>query len=249
MKIPARLPNSINDLRSGNLFLDADRNVLGIISDGNFISTNPEGWVNVKDFGAVGDGEHDDTEAFKNAINTNKIIYIPEGTYLISETLYIQNYMFGETKHKSIIKKNNNFIGTSLISIGTNINNRKDYINIENLKLDGTDKTVNGIELYGSFAYINNLYIVNCNKGIYGEKAWTNWVTFNNIYNNIIGIHLYDNANNITIFSNEIHHNDSHGIKFEGGFASRIISNGIESNGDYGIYIIGTGTTAPSSVI
>ena len=44
------------------------------------------GIVNVKDFGAVGDGVHDDTEAFENAIKaimyTGGTIYIPRGTYI-----------------------------------------------------------------------------------------------------------------------------------------------------------------------
>jgi len=47
------------------------------------------GVVNVReDYGAYGDGIHDDTEALQNALNTNTgIIYLPDGTYLISEKL------------------------------------------------------------------------------------------------------------------------------------------------------------------
>lgn len=47
--------------------------------------------VNVKDFGAVGDGVHDDTEAFQNAISARKRVYVPEGIYCISKTLELQN--------------------------------------------------------------------------------------------------------------------------------------------------------------
>jgi hypothetical protein len=46
--------------------------------------------VNVKDFGAVGDGEADDTRAFRDAIEAcpaNGAVYIPAGTYKITDWL------------------------------------------------------------------------------------------------------------------------------------------------------------------
>ncbi len=54
--------------------------------------TGKYGIVNVKDFGAVGDGVHDDTQAVQNAFNsmgfqpTGKL-YFPRGTYKITQTL------------------------------------------------------------------------------------------------------------------------------------------------------------------
>lgn len=49
--------------------------------------------INVKDFGAVGNGSTDDTFAINNAIDiawrSGKPLYIPSGTYLISSTLNI----------------------------------------------------------------------------------------------------------------------------------------------------------------
>ncbi|HKK62941.1 MAG TPA: glycosyl hydrolase family 28-related protein [Bacteroidales bacterium] len=44
-------------------------------------------WVNVKDFGALGDGKTDDTQAIKEAIAKHKNVYLPAGWYRISETL------------------------------------------------------------------------------------------------------------------------------------------------------------------
>lgn len=48
--------------------------------------------INVKSFGAVGDGVTDDTEAFTDAIEyallNNRSIYIPNGQYLITDTVY-----------------------------------------------------------------------------------------------------------------------------------------------------------------
>jgi len=44
-------------------------------------------WVNVVDLGAKGDGATDDTAVFRKAIAEHKAIYVPQGTYRISDTL------------------------------------------------------------------------------------------------------------------------------------------------------------------
>ena len=44
-------------------------------------------WVNVRDFGAVGDGKTDDTEAIKEAISKQKVIFLPSGWYRVTETI------------------------------------------------------------------------------------------------------------------------------------------------------------------
>ena len=47
-------------------------------------------WVNIRDLGAKGDGENDDTEAFRSAIAKYKTIYVPQGWYRLTETLKMQ---------------------------------------------------------------------------------------------------------------------------------------------------------------
>jgi len=42
---------------------------------------------NVKAFGAVGDDKHDDTAAFQLALENARLVYVPDGTYIITETL------------------------------------------------------------------------------------------------------------------------------------------------------------------
>ncbi len=44
-------------------------------------------WVNIRDLGAKGDDETDDTKIFQEAIDKYDNIYVPQGWYLISETL------------------------------------------------------------------------------------------------------------------------------------------------------------------
>ena len=43
--------------------------------------------VNVKQYGAYGDGTHDDTTAIQNTLNSGLNVYIPAGTYLVSSPL------------------------------------------------------------------------------------------------------------------------------------------------------------------
>ena len=46
-------------------------------------------FVSAKDFGAVGDGSNDDTAEIQAAINTGKPVYLPKGTYKITDTLVL----------------------------------------------------------------------------------------------------------------------------------------------------------------
>ncbi len=44
-------------------------------------------WVNIRDLGAKGDGETDDTRVFRDAIAKYKSIYVPQGWYRFTETV------------------------------------------------------------------------------------------------------------------------------------------------------------------
>jgi len=46
--------------------------------------------VNIKAFGAVGDGNTDDSEAFKKAIKASRKIYFPKGNYKITEAIQLE---------------------------------------------------------------------------------------------------------------------------------------------------------------
>ena len=59
-------------------------------------------WVNIKDLGAKGDGTTDDTKVFMDAISKYQTIYLPQGNYIVSETL--------------VLKENTNLIGLNPIS-------------------------------------------------------------------------------------------------------------------------------------
>jgi hypothetical protein len=66
--------------------------------------------VSVKDFGATGDNDTDDTAAIQAALNTGKSVYIPIGDYKVSATLYLTakgQRLYGESRVDSKIKRTN----------------------------------------------------------------------------------------------------------------------------------------------
>ncbi len=50
-----------------------------------------EGWYNVKEFGATGDGQTDDTDSIKKTVKAagRSVVYFPPGTYRVSSTITV----------------------------------------------------------------------------------------------------------------------------------------------------------------
>lgn len=88
--------------------------------------------INVKTFGAKGDGVTDDTAAIQAAINASDSIFFPEGVYLVSSTLYTRGAfdgiyyrgkkLEGAGVEATTIKAAPGFTGSFVIHIGN-----KDY--------------------------------------------------------------------------------------------------------------------------
>lgn len=127
-----------------------------MIDDGTLsglISTALTGIVNVKSFGAVGDGVADDTRSFKDALDfaDGNVVYIPEGTYNLG---------------------NGEFSGTvNLQGVGTLVNfTYKDltFPNIEGNHPSATTPylTLNGLTFKGDNGYGLNI-IANAGTGVH----------------------------------------------------------------------------------
>ena len=54
-------------------------------------------WTNLKDFGAIGNGTADDSNAIQAAINALGTIYVPPGTYNINRTITMPSVSGGQT--------------------------------------------------------------------------------------------------------------------------------------------------------
>ena len=94
--------------------------------------------VSVKDFGAVGDGVADDTAAIQAAINTNKEVFVPNGTYNLSASLTMTSsqQIRGESQTLAILKTTAAVNAITVADIA--------YCKISNLYING-----NGIGLIG----------------------------------------------------------------------------------------------------
>jgi hypothetical protein len=144
--------------------------------------------VNVKDFGAVGDGVADDTAAIQAAINTGKSIVFPEGIYIVSSlNINSKTKLFGlGTLKKTTVT------GTSILNIASN------DVEIDGLTFLGasvdtliptTNDADNAITISGTSTptQFQNIKIQNCTiNGVAGFGVRVNyatnvWVLNNNI--------------------------------------------------------------------
>lgn len=135
-------------------------------------------YINVKDYGAKGDGVTNDrvsvTSAFTAAFAADKDIYFPKGTYLITNTsatsitITESIHVFGEGAERTILYTNNS--STIFYSNGV------DEIRYENLGFLGSGKDVSAANQRG--IYIRD-----------GEKFFINNCKFKNFAN--AGVRLY----------------------------------------------------------
>lgn len=161
--------------------------------------------LNVKDFGAKGEGT-DDTQAIKRcvakAMEINANVYFPHGTYGISETIRIFKpiKVYGDGRYSKLIALNeltsqrtdiNPDFG-AILSIEFNVSHKDEFYGLEGF-MDGGSITdlyisgnlrkynVDGLHLSGiDHFYINNLSIEEC-KGSAIKMKMVRENNFNNI--------------------------------------------------------------------
>lgn len=115
---------------------------------------------NVKDFGAVGDGVTDDTDAFNRAISDESrigggkgaggstgqpaLIYVPQGTYVISSSiqLFIDTQIIGDPLARPTIKASSVARNNTVVIDGYDFGQPSTtnfYIGVRNIIIDTTD--------------------------------------------------------------------------------------------------------------
>lgn len=102
------MKDNITDTTIRYLYELAAAGEIGILEEENYnaIRKNITTIVNVKEYGAKGDGVTDDTQAFIDALNAGVNIYIPAGVYVISDGLTLDKYyhIYGEGAGRTTIK-------------------------------------------------------------------------------------------------------------------------------------------------
>lgn len=125
-------------------------------------------WASVKDFGAVGDGVTDDTEAINRALyqlycrevnpQIRRSLFFPAGVYLVNSTIIIPPFatLYGEGADNSIIRMvtgddsaSRAYVartGDSLQQTGVNIGNNgaivPQYVTVDNLAFESLDPDI-----------------------------------------------------------------------------------------------------------
>lgn len=104
--------------------------------------------ISVRHYGAKGDGVTDDTVAIQSAFEENNNIYFPHGTYVIKNTITIEN-------ENTIV---NGFNSTLLIEQNGLSDTFKVLANatIKNLKFNQNLKGRNSINVYGATVHVEN---------------------------------------------------------------------------------------------
>ena len=162
--------------------------------------------VNVKDFGAVGDGVADDTNSLINALEYGKEnglmkVFIPSGTYLIQPNKIIlpeSMTLQGNTYRDSIIRSKDLKVGTGVkLLSGSTIDN----IYIRDFET-GIDNTSFWTKIYDCKLSYNNVGI-KFNKDSYIVKCLRNEISFNGV-----GVMIGSQTYELIIKDNIIDNND-----------------------------------------
>lgn len=129
-------------------------------------------YVNVLDYGAVGDGVTNDTAAFQAAAAAAQGGYvdIPAGTFRINR-VGAQGVVFrGRGPNATILKAFSSgtgyLIDCALNTDGTTVNTDGRQGGACNLMIDGNSMGYHGIRTYGGFSVLHDLFVTNCVDGV-----------------------------------------------------------------------------------
>lgn len=186
--------------------------------------SNPNSVIN---FGATGNGITDDTKAIQSALNNNKIIYFPKGTYLVSSLIIGDNKKILTDGYSVILKQDNHSIGKQIIRIeGSNVS-LAPLTCIGNISTDSSEFNI-AIFVVPPFNHnTQNVIIkgliakdirgdgicVGNSGGTYPENVTIENITIENCYRNGISV---VGGKNIVIRNVDVTHSGMEGIDIEG---------------------------------
>lgn len=159
-----------NDLTGGVLSNPYYKsNNIRLNESANIVPPKEGGVVCVSDFGAVGDGVADDTQAIQNALDdattSNGVLYIPAGIYKLTSELSFSRGKVGvrgDGYRRTILKASHT--GTVLSHSRSDGYFSGDIV-LQNFQIDGSGTAENGLYVnHINYTSINDVYITNCIK-------------------------------------------------------------------------------------
>lgn len=213
--------------------------------------------VNVKDFGAKGDGVTDDTIAIQTALDEGVNVYFPVGTYLYTPPLIIRKHnvgIIGDSIRKTILKPTNTTQNAIEVGMGVDVS----YSVFKNFKLEGNSSCLNGIvigtvDFAGYWLTFENVWItefrgVGASALVVNRSWWfvASKTLFSYNYNHV---HIPDGSVNTTILfdkQTEFGYADNNGFLVDGInncdiFTFKDVQ--IEGCQNWGIYSVSPGVT------
>lgn len=187
--------------------------------------------INVKDFGAKGDGVNDDTQAIKDSLvyarARNKGIYIPDGTYKITDTIVLKkgDYLYGQSAERTILKAfTPNMTVLRLTEQEGTVKNLFIYTDTS------VQWTYTAIELRCSSYNVDNVKIFMAKRALYVPSRGCYINVFTNLFMYRVNFGLYC-EDGIEFNGNRIHFLLLHGSAYD--------ETGNYAKGDIGLRILG----------
>lgn len=186
-------------------------------------------FINVKDFGAVGDGLADDTEAIKNVLEraqkTKEVVFFPRGTYLTSLPLQIQMplHIIGDNAVIKAARFMDTVINISVVSV-----------QLEGFTLDANhiaDYGLKAVSMLGRKNAIEHVTVLNAIKdGIYLDQCQTAVLKYVSSLNNGGGGFYLTSCNGLCLVQTEATNNGGSGYVIDTKYVinPQRINNGIE---------------------
>jgi hypothetical protein len=214
----------------------------------------PIGPVNVKGYGAKGDGTTDDTTAIQSAIDTGQRVVFPPGNYKITaalETFVNGQIIGGEGMESGKYKITRSGAGAALVIAHPRVK-------LHDLEIVGTASADDGVVCYNanrcSIERLNiqgfDGYGIKIDQDYAVPDGNNNFVHINEVIcnQNNIGIgaaNIGGDHNGIEVISAWCGSNDSHGLVIKGQ-NWRVFGGDYEGNGGYGVLISESGDAAVS---